>query len=93
MIEKDDPAVDPHFKVIHRSDGRFHWELINPHGASGSTPAIRPVIDQAPRPKASVLERWGSYSESVRGRLPLQEALRDELSALLLAPAVQHLEI
>jgi len=21
-----------HFKVIHHSDGRFHWELVNPHG-------------------------------------------------------------
>ena len=32
-------------------------------------------------------------SECVRGRLPFQEALRDELGPLLLAPAVQHLEI
>jgi hypothetical protein len=32
-------------------------------------------------------------SECVRGRLPLPEALRDELGALLLAPAVQHLEV
>jgi hypothetical protein len=21
-----------HFKVIHQPNGRFHWELINPHG-------------------------------------------------------------
>jgi hypothetical protein len=21
-----------HFKVVHEPDGRFHWELINPHG-------------------------------------------------------------
>jgi hypothetical protein len=27
----------PHFKVVQESDGRFHWELINPHG----TPAAR----------------------------------------------------
>ena len=33
MIESDDPAVSPHFKVVHQSDGRFHWELINPHGS------------------------------------------------------------
>ena len=38
MTESDDPAVVlPHFKVVHQSDGRFHWELINPHG----TPAAR----------------------------------------------------
>src|SRR5712691_11962849 len=35
----------------------------------------------------------GRCSESVRGRLPLPEALRDELGPLLLAPAVKHLEI
>ncbi len=21
-----------HFKTVQQSDGRFHWELINPHG-------------------------------------------------------------
>src|SRR3954452_23658160 len=41
---------------------------------------------------------WGcpaavGNSEYVRGRLPLQESLRDELGALLLAPAVQHLKV
>jgi hypothetical protein len=35
----------------------------------------------------------GRCSERIRGRLPLPEALRDELGALLLAPAVQHLEV
>jgi hypothetical protein len=37
LIESDHSAVSPHFKVVHQSDGRFHWELINPHG----TPAAR----------------------------------------------------
>src|SRR5918997_6564182 len=32
-------------------------------------------------------------SECVRGRLPLPEALRDELGTLLLAPTLQHLEV
>src|SRR5947208_268526 len=32
-------------------------------------------------------------SECVRGRLPLPEALRDEMGPLLFAPTVQHLEI
>ena len=35
----------------------------------------------------------GRCSECVRGRLPLPETLRDELGALLLAPAIQHLEV
>ena len=34
-----------------------------------------------------------SCSERVRGRLPLPKALRDELGPLLLASAVQHLEV
>ena len=38
MTESDDAAVVlPHFKVVQQTDGRFHWELINPHG----TPAAR----------------------------------------------------
>ena len=37
MIESDQSTVSPHFKIVHQSDGRFHWELINPHG----TPAAR----------------------------------------------------
>jgi hypothetical protein len=37
MTESDGAAVVPHFKVVRQSDGRFHWELINPHG----TPAAR----------------------------------------------------
>jgi hypothetical protein len=32
-------------------------------------------------------------SECVRGRLPLPEALGDELGPLLLAPTVEHLEV
>jgi hypothetical protein len=36
LNESDDSAVSPYFKVV-ESDGRFHWELINPHG----TPAAR----------------------------------------------------
>jgi hypothetical protein len=36
-MRSDEPSVNPHFKVVNQSDGRFHWELINPHG----TPAAR----------------------------------------------------
>ena len=42
LTESNDAAgVPPHFKVVHRTDGRFHWELINPHG----TPAARSTGD------------------------------------------------
>jgi hypothetical protein len=37
LTESDHLAVSPHFTIVHQSDGRFHWELINPHG----TPAAR----------------------------------------------------
>ena len=37
MTESGDQAVSPYFKVIHQTDGRYHWELINPYG----TPAAR----------------------------------------------------
>jgi hypothetical protein len=37
MSESDDATVVPHFQVVRQSDGRFRWELINPHG----TPAAR----------------------------------------------------
>ena len=49
MTESDDPAVSPHFKVVHQRDGRFHWELINPHG----TPAARSVETFATENKAA----------------------------------------
>jgi hypothetical protein len=37
LIESDNAALSPHFKVVRQRDGRFHWELINPHG----TPAAQ----------------------------------------------------
>ena len=43
--------------------------------------------------RSSGAGRTQRCSERVRGRLPLPEALRDELGPLLLAPAVQHLEV
>ena len=36
-MAESDSAAEAHFKIVHQSDGRFHWELINPHG----TPAMR----------------------------------------------------
>jgi hypothetical protein len=37
LKDSDDLTVGPHFSVVQQTDGRFHWELINPHG----TPAAR----------------------------------------------------
>jgi len=37
LTRGEDWAVVPHFEVVRQNDGRFHWELINPHG----TPAAR----------------------------------------------------
>ena len=32
-MEGDDPAGSvAHFKIVRDHAGRFHWELINPHG-------------------------------------------------------------
>ena len=39
MTESDDLAVVPYFKIIRQTDGRYHWELINPYG----TPAARSI--------------------------------------------------
>ena len=37
MIESDDHlAVRPHFKIVRQRDGRFHWELINPHATTAA---------------------------------------------------------
>jgi uncharacterized protein YegP (UPF0339 family) len=36
LIESDDLAVGPHFKIVRQRDGQFHWELINPHGTTAA---------------------------------------------------------
>ena len=36
LIESDDLAVRPHFKIVRQRDGRFHWELINPHATTAA---------------------------------------------------------
>jgi hypothetical protein len=36
LIEGDEAAVRPHFKIVEQRDGRFHWELINPHATSAA---------------------------------------------------------
>ena len=47
--ESDDGARGvAHFKVIHQADGRFHWQLINPHGTPmGRSQATFDTEDEA----------------------------------------------
>ena len=34
-MDSDAAAIGvAHFKIVHESDGRFHWELVNPRGTS-----------------------------------------------------------
>ena len=37
-----------HFQIVSESDGRYHWELINPHG----TPAARSSASYASEEEA-----------------------------------------
>jgi hypothetical protein len=48
-MDRDDAArAAVHFKVIHQADGRFHWELVNPHGTSmGRSMATFDTEDEA----------------------------------------------
>jgi hypothetical protein len=70
---------------------------LSPQRESAGSVARTARLDDRCRDGRSRLTRSftlrGRCSECVRGRLPLPEALRDELGPLLLAPAVQHLEV
>jgi hypothetical protein len=48
-MDSDDAARGvARFMVIHQSDGRFHWELINPHGTPmGRSQATFDTEDEA----------------------------------------------
>jgi uncharacterized membrane protein YraQ (UPF0718 family) len=77
------------FLEHHTTLAKFWGPLVGPAVAIGR--AYAGGSDQEPSIMAFALR--GRCSECVRGRLPLPEAPRDELGALLLAPAVQHLEV
>ena len=70
---------------------------LSPRRESAGSVARTARLDDRSRDGRSRLTRSftlrGRCSECVRGRLPLPEALRDELGPLLLAPALQHLEV
>jgi hypothetical protein len=65
LIESDDGTVDPHFKVVHQRDGRFHWELINPHG----TPAARSMETFATEDEAAAN---AEYVRQLISRAPIK---------------------
>jgi hypothetical protein len=65
LIENDDRAVRPHFKVVRERDGRFHWELINPHG----TPAARSMETFATEDEAAAN---AEYAQQLISRAPIE---------------------
>jgi hypothetical protein len=65
MIDSEDAAVGPHFKVIQGKDGRFPWELINPHG----TPAARSMETFATEDEAAAN---AEYARGMISRAPIK---------------------
>jgi hypothetical protein len=65
LSESDDAAVSPHFKVVRQTDGRFHWELINPHG----TPAARSMESFATEDEAAAN---AEYARRLIGHAPIE---------------------
>ena len=80
-----------------KKTGSSSRQSLSPQRESAGSVARTARLDDRSRDGRSRLTRSftlrGRCSECVRGRLPLPEALRDELGPLLLAPAVQHLEV
>jgi hypothetical protein len=65
LIESDEQAVRPHFKVVRQPDGRFHWELINPHG----TPAARSMETFATEDEAAAN---AEHAQQLISRAPIE---------------------
>jgi len=66
-MRRDDWAVSPHFKIVRQSDGRFHWELINPHG----TPAARSMETFATEDEAAAN---AEYARGLIGSAPIERS-------------------
>jgi len=71
LIEHDQQGVGPHFKVVRQQDGRFHWELINPHG----TPAARSMETFATEDEAAAN---AEYAQRLISRAPIERPPRTE---------------
>jgi hypothetical protein len=65
LTEKDQQGVRPHFKVVRQRDGRFHWELINPHG----TQAARSMDTFATEEEAAAN---AEYAQRLISRAPIE---------------------
>jgi len=60
----DDIAVGPQFKIVRQRDGRYHWELINPH----STTAARSMETFATEDEAAAN---AEYAQQLISRAPI----------------------
>ena len=67
LIENNHLAVRPHFKIVRQSDGRFHWELINPHG----TPAARSMENFATEDEAVAN---AEYAQRLISQAPIERS-------------------
>jgi hypothetical protein len=67
LTRGEDWAVVPHFKVVRQNDGRFHWELINPHG----TPAARSMETFATEDEAAAN---AEYARGLIGSAPIERS-------------------
>jgi hypothetical protein len=68
LTESDEGAAElPCFKVVQQADGRFHWELINPHG----TPAARSMGTFATEDEAVAS---AEYAQSLIARAPIKRS-------------------
>jgi hypothetical protein len=67
LSESDDSAVSPHFKIVRQNNGRFHWQLINPHG----TPAARSMESFATEDEAAAN---AEYARSLIASAPIERS-------------------
>jgi hypothetical protein len=66
LIEGDDhPPARPQFKIVRQRDGRFHWELVNPH----ATTATRSTETFATEDEAAAN---AEYAQRLISRAPIE---------------------
>jgi hypothetical protein len=56
-----------HFQIVRQSDGRYHWQLINPHG----TPTARSMDSYATEDEAVAS---AEQAERLISRAPIQRS-------------------
>jgi hypothetical protein len=68
LIESDDRAVGPRFKIVRQRDGRFHWELINPHATTAARSMGTFATEEAAVANAEYAQRLISQAPIERPR-------------------------